>query len=64
MARDIQQKKESQATVQAKAHQPEMPRCEYQKDDNRSFSIGYSEPGIKKTVGEPRCRNGMSLKVF
>jgi hypothetical protein len=64
MARGIQPKKESQATVQAQAHQPDMPKYEYQKDGNRSFSIGYSESGVEKMVGEPHCKNGMSLKVF
>jgi hypothetical protein len=61
MALDIQPKKASSDTVAP--NESKMPKYEYQKNDHRSFSVGYRAPGAQES-GPSQSENGDGLKVF
>ncbi len=59
MAQDTQSKKESPGT---QGERVEMPKYEYQKDDNRSYSVSFALP--EKHADKPASKNVAQLKVF
>ncbi len=44
--------------------QPKMPEYEYQKDDSRSFSVGYGEPPKRDGKIADHSENKSALKIF
>ncbi len=43
--------------------QPKMPEYEYQRDDSRSFSVGYGEPPKRGDAPADQCENKSTLKI-
>jgi hypothetical protein len=63
MARDIQPKKASPAT--ASPNEDKGPKYEYQKNDGRSFSVHYREPGADDRSSVPETENSASrVKIY